>query len=675
MCIVVGYYPNITFVNTTGESTYRHDIELEPEPTVPEISMDIEPDQNISEYNPMMVDFYVEDFNIFEIVVIIGQVYNETENWLNITATATGVAVYYDPILGWNFGGDLSFDLTYEDDIVEGTTEWCATSSNGGYLVNGTTCEYALGNHIKWIEYPFYAMYGVESYYYNDTITMAPGYAWFDGHTGEYDGFEFADVMGYSSSIPDAPKDDPEGEIAPVDIMIPFSTDPTEVTYESLLGSASYVARDRRSILDLTFVKDEVVPSGDYAVLMFAIDHAYNMNASIARIMVDTERPVADAGEDFTMDLGDEVLLTGGGSDNVGIVNYSWEINDGGSYVRLYGQVISYQFVDYGERTVILTVQDAAGNSDSDEVIVTVEPGDFPVAEAGPGQRTVPEDQPVTFDGTDSYDDDGEVVAYEWIILELDVRSYESEFTHTFDEPGNYTVWLFVEDNLGLTSDPAIVQVTVTDETDPEADAGSDMDVQVGETFTLSGTASDNVGVTEYLWSCDDIEDWSASGAEVEVTLDSEGTYTFTLQALDAAGNIGTDEVTVNVTDPNEPPVANAGQDVEIESGETAYLDASESSDDAEIENYTWTFEYDGQSVVLYGETAEFVFDIAGEYTVNLTVTDDGGKKGYDEVVITVTEGAKARNYAPYAAAVVVIAAAAVVAVLLLRRRKLAGTG
>jgi hypothetical protein len=79
------------------------------------------------------------------------------------------------------------------------------------------------------------------------------------------------------------------------------------------------------------------------------------------------------------------------------------------------------------------------------------------------------------------------------------------------------------------------------------------------------------------------------------------------------------------VTADAEAPVANAGADQSIVAGDKTVLDASSSTDNVGIVNYTWTFTYDGVSRTLYGQLAAFKFDAEGDYTITLTTRDAAG--------------------------------------------------
>ena len=93
---------------------------------------------------------------------------------------------------------------------------------------------------------------------------------------------------------------------------------------------------------------------------------------------------------------------------------------------------------------------------------------------------------------------------------------------------------------------------------------------------------------------------------------------------------------------------ADAGTPQDVVQGTVVVLDGSRSRhnhpDWATAGNYTWTLTYGGSRVTLYGERPGFRFDIPGDYTVSLSVTDGTGVHSADTVRIGVrdTEAPKA---------------------------------
>ncbi len=104
-------------------------------------------------------------------------------------------------------------------------------------------------------------------------------------------------------------------------------------------------------------------------------------------------------------------------------------------------------------------VYDQAGNyAVTDTFIVEVTDNDPPVAEAGPDQ-TVDEDTEVSFDGTSSSDNIG-IVSYEWDFGDGSGEVSAANPTHTYANPGTYTVTLNATDGAGNSSSDTLI-VTV----------------------------------------------------------------------------------------------------------------------------------------------------------------------------------------------------------------------
>jgi len=416
--------------------------------------------------------------------------------------------------------------------------------------------------------------------------------------------------------------------------------------------------------------------SGDYAAMFWAVDEAMLYNRSMALFTIDNSPPSADAGADDSAIVNTTVTLDGSMSwDNVGIVEYMWTFDDGGAQT-LYGAVVDYDFTTVGDHEVTLTVTDGALLTGTDTLMVEVLADQAPVADAGDDQE-VDEDVEATLDGSGSSDDLG-VVNWTWTFEDDGVRTlYGETAAWTFATPGTYTVTLVVEDTIGQTSEPDTTVITVVDLTAPTADAGPDQDVVAGDEVTFDGSdSSDNSGtIANWTWTFEEDGDtlvlYGVSPARV---FSVEGTYPVTLTVKDAAGNSDTDEVLITVASGNEPPVADAGDNAEIEEGETYTFDGTESSDDGGLAdlNFTWTFEYDGEETKIYGATPEFEFDIAGEYTVNLTVRDEQGLTDWDTMVLTVEEKEKVSDSLMLWAAIgaVVVVAALLAAYMVMRRGK-----
>ncbi|HIH00810.1 TPA: ABC transporter permease subunit [Thermoplasmata archaeon] len=83
------------------------------------------------------------------------------------------------------------------------------------------------------------------------------------------------------------------------------------------------------------------------------------------------------------------------------------------------------------------------------------------------------------------------------------------------------------------------------------------------------------------------------------------------------------------------PPVANAGADRVIFAGAIITLNASGSTDNIGVTNYTWTFDEFGPQT-LYGMAITREFAVPGVYNVTLNVSDAEGNWDLDYVMVTV---------------------------------------
>jgi PKD repeat protein len=87
----------------------------------------------------------------------------------------------------------------------------------------------------------------------------------------------------------------------------------------------------------------------------------------------DQAPPVADAGPDLAVDAPAAARLDGTAStDDIGVVDWTWTLEDGGEAVTLHGAVAYCPFATAGNHTVTLNVTDAAGNWATDSLVVTV---------------------------------------------------------------------------------------------------------------------------------------------------------------------------------------------------------------------------------------------------------------------------------------------------------------
>lgn len=189
----------------------------------------------------------------------------------------------------------------------------------------------------------------------------------------------------------------------------------------------------------------------------------------------DKTAPVADAGDNKTVGVGEEFTLDGSGStDDVSIVSYEWNLGDG---VTETGEKITYSYDEVGEYDVTLTVTDQAGNTDSDTVRIEVVKGELVVDDIEvPDSAVVGKEVTITaqvenIGGTDLEDHiyiDGEPVKS--FILQAG-GSKDVILDYVFDSTGTYTVSVGdVESTVTITSMVVIENTSIDRQTITKGD-------------------------------------------------------------------------------------------------------------------------------------------------------------------------------------------------------------
>ncbi|MBV8253782.1 MAG: T9SS type A sorting domain-containing protein [Chitinophaga sp.] len=184
----------------------------------------------------------------------------------------------------------------------------------------------------------------------------------------------------------------------------------------------------------------------------------------------------------------------------------------------------------------------------------------------------------------------------------------------------------------------------------PVANAGNNITITLPATAQLDGSASTDPDgtISSYKWT--QLSGPNTAGisspntAKTALTNLVKGVYTFQLTVTDNGGLTATANVQVTVQDvvANQPPVANAGNNITITLPATAQLDGSGSTDpDGTISSYKWT-QLSGPNTASISSpnTAKTALTnlVKGVYTFQLTVTDNGGLTATANVQVTVQE-------------------------------------
>ncbi|QDO94316.1 T9SS type A sorting domain-containing protein [Formosa sediminum] len=275
------------------------------------------------------------------------------------------------------------------------------------------------------------------------------------------------------------------------------------------------------------------------------------------------------AGEDETICNGAEITLTASGASS-----YLWSTGDTTASITVSPE---------NTTTYTVTGEDSYGNSDTDEVLITVV--DLTSVDAGE-DVTVCEDGSIELRATGA----GE---FEWST---------GEKTQSITVSPNKTTTYTVTATNGICSNSDEVTVTVSPR--QTINAGSDVNIELGESTTLSVSGSGSV-----LWSTGEIT------RDITVSPTVSTTYTVTVSEN---GCEAQDEVTVVVSETVVEVIADAGDNETICEGETVTLTASGGS------TYKWSTGATTQSITVSPSTTTTysveVFEGAVSATATVTV-------------------------------------------------------
>ena len=397
---------------------------------------------------------------------------------------------------------------------------------------------------------------------------------------------------------------------------------------------------------------------GSYVLQLIVNDGQQDSAADTVTITTQNSAPVARAGADQTVDIGDPVQLNGTLSSDVdgNTLTYVWNLlsrPDGSAATLTDPTTATPRFTPSvaGQYVVELVVDDGTVSSTPDTVVITTRPANAaPTANAGADQ-TVPLGGTAQLDGSASSDPDaGDVLSYAWSLLSRPTGSTatltaadSAQPSFPVDRKGDYVAQLTVSDGKASSTDTVLVS---TQNGPPTANAGANQTVHAGSVVQLDGSASsdpdnDPLGFT---WSLLNLPAGSTAtlsdpfAINPIFTADLPGLYISQLIVND--GHSDSAPATVNTTATNAVPIA--VDDTATTPSNTAVLisvlgnDTDADNDTLSVQSVT-TPAY-GTAVILgaqvrYTPTTGF----SGEDEFNYTINDGLGGTALAKVTITVT--------------------------------------
>ena len=421
-----------------------------------------------------------------------------------------------------------------------------------------------------------------------------------------------------------------------------------------------------------SFTTPEVTADTDLIFQLTVTDSlSKSSDANVTITVIYNNPPTADAGSGAIVDENQFIELDGSGSSDPegSSLDYLWQqVDDSGFTITLSDDAVAQPTftTPYVETTTDLsfqlTVTDAGSKSSSDTISFRILYNHPPNANAGTDQK-VNEGDSVQLSASASSDieDEDTSLTYSW--QQVDSSGYTITLSDantanpSFNAPEvaadtDLIFQLTVTDSLGKSSD-ANVTISITYNSPPTANAGSNQEVDEGAIVQLSGSASSDLEDSSltYSWQQVDSSGHTITLSDANIANPTftapnpvaDTALTFNLKVTDSLGKTDQDAVVITVLY-NNPPTANAGANAQVNEGDSIQLDASASSDSEDSSlTYSWQqVDSSGYTISLSGaDTATPSFtapEVAADTDLifQLTVTDSLGKSSDANVTITV---------------------------------------
>lgn len=226
--------------------------------------------------------------------------------------------------------------------------------------------------------------------------------------------------------------------------------------------------------------------------------------------------------------------------------------------------------------------------------------------------------------------------------------------TATFSAAGLYELELQGGDGLLISSDRASVTVVsgASGNQAPVVSAGANKTINVAQTLTLAGTASDDglpnpPAAAAARWSLQSgpgqVTFVDARSLTSKAIFSAPGTYVLKLSANDGALTSSSTMTATVTSDPNVAPVVSAGPDLQAFPGTAVALVGTVTDDGKPSPPAAVTVQWrqvSGPGTATFGNatatSTTATFPSTGDYVLRLTA-DDGGYAASDDVTVTVT--------------------------------------
>ncbi len=400
-----------------------------------------------------------------------------------------------------------------------------------------------------------------------------------------------------------------------------------------------------------------------FHVTGYSSGNGWATDMALVKVVPSNHSPIADAGDDQDVPQTTFVYLEGTGTDPDGDnIRYLWSQKSGiktdiyeSTSPSAYIVTPSIQSLSV-PLTFSLKVTDVQGNSDTDDVVITVSTINSPPRAYAGSDKRVHGGDSVSITGT-AVDLNSDNLKIQWKQIFGDTVSFDnSNLTLSFTAPAvdpasskRLAFELTVTDPEGLTDSDQVVIFVTPKNSAPKANAGADMTVDENTVASLHCIGTDpDTNRLAYTWSTQSKTVIAqSSNPDTTVTVPhvvADTTITFTCTVSDGTYS-SSDSMDILVKNTlSMDIIANAGIDKIVNEHVKVSLDGSKSHDPEEQQvSFKWT-QLSGESVKL-SSTSNIATSFTSPtvnnnevkvLTFELKVYDGNGRSSVDTVVITV---------------------------------------
>ena len=381
---------------------------------------------------------------------------------------------------------------------------------------------------------------------------------------------------------------------------------------------------------------------GSYVVTLRAFGPG-GETSTTATITVDQLIPAPEAAFSAQPDSGDAPLTVTFSNQTTGdVTSYEWDFTSDGT-VDSTDANPQHTYDDPGNYVATLRAFGPGGETSTTATITVTAPAVPPVVsfEAQPSSGTAPLSVTLTI-----LTDPATYTAFTWDFNNDGVpdNTTDNPATATYNEPGDYTITLTLENN-GVTASESQM-ITVLPPLEPPV-ANFMAEPTMGTApLTVTFTNTSTGTVESFAWDVngDGIPENTTDDPFV-FTYDTPGTYnaTLTVNGADTSNSIS-QEITVEA--PAEPPSASFTAD--IETGEAPLTVTFTNTSTGTVESFAWDVNGDGIPENTTDDPFVFTYDTPGTYNATLTVNGADTSSTASQT-ITVTEPAPTAPTGPLA--------------------------